>query len=113
MFLAEVIGTVVSQAEQIEALRGRTLLVVRPIRPDGVRAATRPRIAIDSIGAGVGDRVLVIDEGNSGRQILGAPGRPLVDAPVKTIVVGFVDSVEVGGEVIFDHAAAPSANSVR
>lgn len=104
MFLADVIGTIVSHAEKIPVLHGRTLLLVRPLTPDGRPAAARPRVAIDQIGAGVGDRVLVIDEGNSGRQILGAP-----DAPVKTIVVGYVDSIELRGEVVYDpaHRLAP------
>ncbi len=97
MFLADVIGTVVSGTEQIDALDRRTLLLVRPVKPDGSPAAKRPRIAIDRIGAGVGDRVLVIDEGNSGRQLLGAK-----DAPVKTIVVGGVDEVEVRGKVVYE-----------
>jgi len=111
MFLADVIGTVVSGTVQIPALNGRTLLLVRPLKPDGSPAGKRPRIAIDGIGAGVGDRVLVIDEGNSGRQILGAhdlgmTGPPLKDAPVKTIVVGYVDSIELRGEVVYDPATA-------
>lgn len=99
MFLADVIGTVVSPTAQVPALDRRTLLLVRPVKPDGTAASPRPRIAIDRIGAGVGDRVLVIDEGNSGRQILGAK-----DAPVKTVVVGFVDSVEVRGRLVYDAA---------
>jgi len=97
MFLADVIGTVVSRTEQIGALAGRTLLLVRPVRPDGSATGARPRIAVDRIGAGVGDRVLVIDEGNSGRQILGLP-----NAPIKTLVVGFVDQVEVRGKVVYE-----------
>ena len=98
MILAEVIGTVVAQAEVVPVLRGRTLLMVRPVRPDGSAVQRAPRLAIDTIGAGVGDRVLVIDEGNAGRQILQAK-----DAPVKTLIVGFVDAVEVGGRVVYDH----------
>ncbi|MEC8512992.1 MAG: EutN/CcmL family microcompartment protein [Planctomycetota bacterium] len=101
MMLADVIGTVVSPSEQVPALEGRVLLVVRPLTPGGDPVSAKPRVAIDTIGAGVGDRVLVIDEGNSGRQILGAP-----DAPVKTLVVGFVDNVEVGGRLVYDHAEA-------
>ena len=97
MFLAEVIGSVVSGTVQVPDLDGRTLLLVRPVKPSGEAAATRPRIAVDRVGAGVGDRVLVIDEGNSGRQILGAE-----DAPIKTLVVGFVDTVEVGGELLWE-----------
>lgn len=98
MMLADVVGTVVSPAEQMPALDGRVLLVVRPLTPTGEPAANKPRIALDTIGAGVGDRVLVIDEGNSGRQILGAP-----NAAVKTLIVGFVDEVEVGGTLVYDH----------
>lgn len=97
MFLADVIGTVVSRTEQVGALAGRTLLLVRLVKPDGSPAAARPRIAVDRIGAGVGDRVLVIDEGNSGRQILGVK-----DAPVKTLVVGYVDEVQVRGKVVYE-----------
>lgn len=93
MFLAEVVGTVVSP-EQIPILDGRTLLVLRPLTPDG-RPTAKTRVGIDVVGAGVGDRVLVIDEGNSGRQILGDP-----EGAVKTIVVGFVDYVELEGELV-------------
>lgn len=96
MFLADVIGTVVSPVE-IPALEGRTLLLLRPVTPTGGRTA-RTRIGIDRAGAGVGDRVLVLDEGNSGRQILDLPG-----GPVKTIVVAVVDYVELGGRLAYDH----------
>ena len=95
MFLADVVGTVVSPI-QIPILERQTLLLLRPVRPDGTRTG-RTRGAIDRAQAGVGDRVIVIDEGNSGRQILDAP-----DAPVKTVVVGVVDYVELGGETAYD-----------
>ena len=96
MFLAEVIGTVVSPV-QIPVLEGRKLLLLRPVQPAG-GATAKTRVGIDRAGAGVGDRVLVIDEGNSGRQLLGAP-----DGAVKTIVVGVVDYVEQNGDVVYDH----------
>lgn len=96
MFLAEVVGTVVSPV-QIEALDGRTLLILRPIGPDG-RASGKTRIGIDRAQAGVGDRVLVIDEGNSARQILGDK-----NAPIKTLVVAVVDYVEMHGALAYDH----------
>lgn len=98
MFLAEVVGTVVAPV-QIPILDGKKLLVVRPLTPDG-RPTAKTRIGIDVVGAGIGDRVLVLDEGNSGRQILGDP-----DAAVKTIIVGFVDYVELEGELVYDHRA--------
>ncbi len=100
MILADVIGTVVSPSVQVRGLEGRKLLVVRPVQPGGAAVGPKPRVAIDTVGAGVGDRVLIIDEGNSGRQILAAP-----NAPVKTLIIGFVDEVELGGERVYDHGA--------
>ncbi len=101
MFLADVVGTVVSPV-QIPALDGRTLLLLRPVTPDG-RPTAKTRIGIDRAGAGFGDRVLVLDEGNGGRQIMGDP-----KAPVKTIVVGVVDFVEAAGDLLYDHRDAPA-----
>jgi len=94
MFLADVIGTVVSPV-QTPILDGRTLLLLRPLTPDGAPQGIA-RIGIDNIGAGVGDRVLVVDEGNSGRQLIGDP-----NGPVKTIVLGIVDFVEIDGEHVY------------
>lgn len=96
MFLADVVGTVVSPV-QISHIEGETLLVLRPVTPDG-RPTAKTRIGIDRAQAGVGDRVLVLDEGNGGRQILGNP-----QAAVKTVVVGVVDYVELRDELVYDH----------
>ncbi len=96
MFLAEVRGTVVSPVQH-PVLDGERLLLVRPLDPHG-RPCGPTRIAIDRARAGPGDRVLVVDEGNAGRQLLAAP-----DGPVKTVIVGFVDFIELGGELVFDH----------
>lgn len=98
MFLADVIGTVVSPVQH-PILETETLLLLRPVTPDGSPTG-RTRVGLDRAEAGVGDRVLVIDEGNSSRQILGSKGK---DAPVKTIVVGVVDYVELGHELCYDH----------
>jgi len=94
MFLAEVLGTVVSPVQH-PVLDGEKLLLLRVLRPDG-QPAGRTRIALDRARAGVGDRVLVVDEGNSGRQLVGKP-----DAPVKTVVVGVVDFIELGGTLVY------------
>lgn len=101
MFLGQVIGTVVAPVA-IPILEGRTLLLVRPVTPDGHRTG-RTRVAIDRVGAGVGERVLVLDEGNGARQILDDP-----KGAVKTIVVGIVDYVETGAGRVYD-AALPNA----
>ncbi|MCP5023012.1 MAG: EutN/CcmL family microcompartment protein [bacterium] len=98
MFLAEVIGTVVSPIS-VPELKGRTHLMVRPVTPEG-EAKGKTKIAIDSIGAGVGDRVLVVDEGGSARQVLGDP-----DAGIRTVILGFVDSVSLHGKNVYDHLA--------
>jgi microcompartment protein CcmK/EutM len=87
MFLADVLGTVVSPV-QIPVLDGEKLLLLRPLTPDG-RPSGRAKIGLDRAGAGEDDRVLVLDEGNGARQILGDPS-----AAVRTVVVGVVDYVE-------------------
>ncbi|MEO0650390.1 MAG: EutN/CcmL family microcompartment protein [Planctomycetota bacterium] len=96
MFLADVIGTVVTPVQH-PVLDGRTQLLVRPVTPTGAPTA-KTRIAVDHVGAGVGDRVLVIDEGNSGRQLI-----EVKDAPVKTLVVAVVDRIEHQGAEVYDH----------
>lgn len=96
MFLADVVGTVVSPV-QIKILDGEKLLLLRPVDPAG-KVSGRTRIGIDRAQAGVGDRVIVVDEGNSARQILGDP-----HGAVKTVVVGVVDYVEVRGKLAYDH----------
>jgi ethanolamine utilization protein EutN len=87
--LGRVVGTVVSTINA-PAFDGRTLLLCDLLDPSG-RPAGGYLIAIDTVGAGAGETVLVLDEGNSARQVLGAPG-----APIRTLVVGIVD--EVTGE---------------
>ena len=103
MFLAQVIGTVVSPV-QIPILDGEKLLLLRPVDPEG-KPAGKTRIGIDRAQAGVGDRVIVIDEGNSARQILGDP-----QGAVKTVVVGVVDYVELAGSLAYDHRGRTEAS---
>lgn len=65
----------------------RKLLVVERTDPEGVPVGDYV-IAVDAVGAGVGERVLVLDEGNGARQVLASP-----DAPVRSVVVGIIDAV--------------------
>ena len=90
MTLGRVIGTVVSTVK-LEALSGYKILMVQPVDPQGQDAGA-VTLALDSVQAGVGDTVLIIDEDNSSRMIVGDSM-----APIRTMVVGIVDQVQVGG----------------
>jgi ethanolamine utilization protein EutN len=86
VILGRVCGTVVA-TQQHAFYRGRTQLLVRHTLPDGSFDGEKYVIALDLVGAGEGETVLVKDEGNSARQILGTDG----DGPVRSIIVGIVD----------------------
>lgn len=70
---------------------GRKLLLVDHTDPSG-RATGKYVIAVDAVDAGVGERVLVNDEGNGARQVFDDPL-----GPVRSVVVGIVDHVEFEG----------------
>ncbi len=89
MKLARVVGNVVSTINS-PALDGRTLLLCDLLDPSGEPSGGY-LIAVDTIGAGAGETVLLLDEGNGARQVLRAPG-----APIRTVVVGIVDEVTNG-----------------
>lgn len=87
MKIARVTGTVVSTI-QAPAFAGRKLLLCDLLNPEG-DATGAYLIAVDTVGAGEGETVLLLDEGNGARQVLGDP-----QAPVRTVVVGIVDAVD-------------------
>lgn len=89
MILGRVCGTVVA-TQQHAFYRGRTQLLVRYTLPDGSFDGEKYVIALDLVGAGVGQTVLVKDEGNSARQILQTDA----NGPVRSLIVGIVDDVE-------------------
>ncbi|GAB4154683.1 MAG: hypothetical protein Fur0021_21490 [Candidatus Promineifilaceae bacterium] len=88
MYIGRVTGTVVATIKH-EAFAGRKLLLVDRLGLDGEPTGEYD-ICVDVVQAGVGDRVLVLDEGNGARQIL---ERKV--APVRAVVVGIVDAVEL------------------
>ena len=89
MILGRVTGSVVSTIHH-PIVDGRKLLLVERLDQQG-KATGGYVIALDGIGAGRGETVLVLDEGNGARQILGDDS-----APVRSLVVGIVDEVELG-----------------
>jgi ethanolamine utilization protein EutN len=88
MLLANVIGRVVATRKE-EALVGYTLLVLEILDPGSSTAKGERLVAVDTLGAGVRDTVLVV-RGGAARLGLPAP------APVDAAVVGIVDTVDVG-----------------
>lgn len=71
------------------AFAGRSLFVVQPLDEHG-KDAGQSFVAIDHAQAGVGDKVLVLTEGNGVRQIL----KQGDFVPIRSIIVGIVDAVE-------------------
>src|ERR1041385_6878022 len=100
MFLARVEGSVVSTKKEA-SMNGRKLLVLRPQLVDE-KDATKFRpglntiVAVDSVGAGIGEMVLFC-QGSSARL---APN--LKEAPVDAVIIGIVDTVDVLGKEIFN-----------
>ena len=87
MFLGRVVGTVVATRKD-ERLVGAKLLVVRNVDPH-FKDETGYAVAVDTVDAGVRDRVLVVT-GSSARMASG-----LKDCPVDAAIVGVVDAVEL------------------
>ena len=92
MILAEVVGNVVS-TEKHPHYRGYKILVVQPVDPDG-KAKGRSFLAVDAVQAGVGDRVLILDEGGSARLILGDEKA----VTIRAVVAAVVDRIDREGE---------------
>ncbi len=88
MQVARVVGNVVS-TQKNEKLEGAKLMLVQPLTPDG-EARGPALIAIDGVQSGIGDRVLLVQDGKAAMQVL---GRGL--AGVDAAIVGFVDEVDI------------------
>ncbi len=90
MYIGRVAGSVVSTI-RIDHLDGRRLLLVDQLGPDGETTGDYD-VAVDVARAGPGDTVLVLDEGNGARQILG-----LDPGAIRAVVVGVVDEISLTG----------------
>ena len=100
MFLARVEGSVVSTKKD-PSMEGRKLLLLRPQLvddqdPTRFRPGANTIVAVDCVGAGIGEMVLFC-QGSSARL---APN--LKDAPVDAVIIGIVDCVDVFGKQIYD-----------
>jgi len=103
MQLAKVIGTVVA-TQKSKRLDGLKLLVICPMKPDG-SLSNNYLVAADAVGAGTGEVVLYAS-GSSARQT-----EATQDRPSDSTIIAIVDTVEVGGEVVYEKATAEAINS--
>ena len=88
MLIGRVVGTVVATQKNAR-LEGTKLLLVQPTTPEG-----EPRgvsvLAFDGVGAGVGERVLLVQEGKAAQQVLGHS-----PAAVDAAIVGIIDHIDL------------------
>ena len=91
MILGQVIGTVYSTINH-HFYDHKRLLLIDKLNPDGSPSGNYI-IAVDSVDAGAGEIVLIIDEGNSARQVVQD-----MAAPIRSIIIGIVDNVEYSKE---------------
>ena len=89
MILGKIIGNVVSTVTE-EGYGSRKILVVQPVDPYGAPKG-QSFLAIDTVQAGAGDTVLVLEEGGSARMMLDEPDT----FTIKAIVAGIVDEIKV------------------
>ena len=87
MQIGRVVGTVVA-TQKNRKLEGATLLLVQPLTLEGEPRGTT-LLTIESVGAGVGERVLVVIEGRAAGDALGRKA-----AAVDAAIIGIVDSVD-------------------
>jgi microcompartment protein CcmK/EutM len=88
MQLARVVGTVVATQKHAK-FEGAKLLLVQPTTVDDQPRGV-PLLAVDSVGAGVHEKVLIVIEGRAANEALGRKG-----APVDAAIIGIVDQVDV------------------
>ena len=88
MILGKVIGNLHSTINH-PFYDGKKMLVVERIELDG-KPASGYLVAVDRAGAGPGETVLILDEGNGARQVLES-----ADGPVRSVIVGIVDDINV------------------
>ena len=94
MRIGRVIGTVVAPVKH-PFYEGKKILLVQPEDPFG-QSVGSPVVAVDRAQAGKGDKVLVMAEGSSARFLFQNDV-----APVRTLIVGVIDFIEVEGQQTF------------
>ena len=91
MQIAKVIGTVVATHKRPQ-FEGAKLLLVQPLNIDDTPRGNA-LLAVDGVGAGVDEKVLVVLEGRAAGEALGRKG-----APVDAAVIGIIDDIDIAAE---------------
>jgi ethanolamine utilization protein EutN len=94
MIIGKVIGSIVSTTKA-EKLTGKKLLIVHPLDMRTIEEEGKPIVAIDTVGSGVGEVVLIVS-GSSARQTEITNG-----VPVDAAIIGIVDQIEIEGSLSF------------
>lgn len=89
MWLGKVVGTVVAPTKN-DSLIGSKLLVVQPLNLDGMNTISM-QVAVDTVGAGNGETVLVVT-GTSARRVIKND-----DSAVDAAIIGIVENIELEG----------------
>jgi ethanolamine utilization protein EutN len=92
MQLARVIGTVVA-TQKHRKFEGAKLLLVQPLNADDTPRGTA-LLAVDGVGAGVDEKVLIVLEGRAAGEALGKKA-----APVDAAIIGIVDAVAIDADL--------------
>jgi ethanolamine utilization protein EutN len=90
MLIARVIGTVVATRKH-DRLVGSKIQIVQPLSPNGLSPSGESFVAVDAVGAGVDERVVVVT---------GSGARLAIDderAPVDATIVGIIDEIDIEG----------------
>jgi ethanolamine utilization protein EutN len=85
MQLGLVVGTAISTVKHA-TLRGQKMLIVQPLRADGRGADGDPQIAVDAVGAGKGQKVMITSDGKFVREIVKHE-----NTPIRWSVIGIAD----------------------
>jgi ethanolamine utilization protein EutN len=88
MLIARVVGEIVSTHKH-PSHEGRSLLLVQPLNLDGSNRGDA-MVALDAVGAGIGDRVLLATDGYSAMTSVGK-----LQAPIDMAAIGFIDEVDL------------------
>lgn len=97
MILGQVVGSIVSTVKH-ECYQRTKIMLVKPMNPNST-IQSGLLVAVDTVGAGVGDTVLVASEGRSAMEILAFRRR----MPLRSVITAIVDRI--------DHPSVPSQSN--